>query len=345
MRKNIKNIAGSILFVAIAWVMFLMLTYALRPIEDGAGNRDAFSCFYAQQEDSLDIVALGSSSIYRFLNNPFLWEEYKMTSYNLATGSQPVGVYKWLLEEVQKTQTPDLVIVETRAYIKYTEDEELQDVRFRRVSDYMSYSWNRIKMINEYEQDWKKRWQLYFDIVFYHGQWEKFKFADFKYAENKLDAPMKGWGNVYKIQSVKPTGVFDDVKMQKIDEKREKDLIDFMEYCKSKEIEVLFVATPWMIDEESVSKNLHLEKLIEEYGFGFLDCNQYMDEIGLDLNADFYDKNHVNVWGAEKVTRFIGEYICNHYEMDSAHSAETTKEWDETAQIYRRKVEKAEAKD
>jgi len=341
LKKNWKNIIGSVIFVGIAVAMLTSISYMLRPIDDGAGNRDAFTGFYAQEKNSIDVIAIGSSSLYRFMNNPYYWEKFGVTSYNLATGSQPVETNDWIVREAIKTQTPQLVVVETRPYMKYTKKLRLSRIRFRRSSDYMKYSWNRIQMINDFIPEWKKRPQFYFDAMFYHGEWENFKPEDFKYADNEYDSPMKGFDIAYRTTPVECNTDVGSVEMQPMDEAMEKEVLDLIRLCKEKDIELLFVATPWAIDDETASKNLYMEKLVKENGYNFLDCNRYIEEMGLDFSTDFYDDNHVNWGGSEKVTQFIGDYIKENYKIETNYSQQTIKEWDEAVRYYYEEINRS----
>ena len=52
--------------------MLLTATYVLRPL-DRDFFRTKLTGFYAEEDESLDIVGLGSSALYRYVNAPLLW--------------------------------------------------------------------------------------------------------------------------------------------------------------------------------------------------------------------------------------------------------------------------------
>lgn len=338
MKQNLKNIIGSVVFLTLAVVMLVATSYMLRPI-DGGISRFVMSGFYAEDEDSLDIVALGSSSLYRFLNNPVLWEEQGITSYNLATSSQQTDVYQTLLKEAQKTQKPDLFIIETRSYITYFKTRKSQNIAFRRVSDNMKYSWDRIKLINEYEPEWSERLNLYFDLISYHGQWENLELKQVKYYDNEHKRPLKSWKNVYKVESFDPLLRPMEITPVAMEPQQEARLIELLEYCREEEIEVVFLATPWLCGEDVWGINKYMEGIITSYGYRFFDANLYVDEMGLDFATDFYDPKHVNMWGAEKFTSYFGKWLVENYEMDLTHSKSTKKEWNEVVKRNKEAIE------
>lgn len=339
--KKFRKIFGAVLFFAIGIVIFVLISYTLRPITTDFGRR-TFTGFYAEEKDSLDIVSLGSSAVYRYVHNPTLWEEFGWTSYNLGTPGQPLIVLEGLVDEIKKTQKPKLIIVETRKFtiVKEHETTENYEVNLRRVTDNMSYSMNRISLINKVVPDVEDRLTHYFDIGFYHDNWETVNMGSIKKMTNKHYSNQKGWGNILTEKPMARPNNENIEEEMPISQYAEDVLISFMNKCKEENIEVLFLATPWQINDEKQKKNNYLARIIEENGFRFLDCNLYFDEIGLNFDTDFYNKRHTNVWGAEKVTRFLGNYIAEHYSIETSHSDKIVEQWNNAVKANNENVEK-----
>lgn len=339
--KIIKKILGTVIFLGIGMILFAAVSYLLRPIENF--SREKVTGFYAEEKDSLDIVTIGSSAIYRYFNNPYFWSEFGLTSYNLATPAQSSFVVENLIEEVQKTQSPQLIIVETRRFL-FSDDTNQNKERLVIVYNNMKYSWNRVKLINSLLDTWPERINAYFDIVTYHDNWEQLTYEDLKYIDNEDAHELKGWKNINKVKEVKTPGIDMSGTSIPISETSEEVLVQLMEKCKEENIEILFVATPWKIDAERQLKNKYLSELIEENGFQFLDCNLYLDEIGLDFSKDFYNNKHTNMIGAEKVTEFLGNYILENYDINFGHSEEVNADWNHMLENYKVLAEKTRAK-
>lgn len=338
--KRLKKIIGTVIFFAIGIVLFVAVSYMLRPVTNDFFRKQVTG-FYAEEEDSLDIVTLGSSAIYRYFNNPYLWSEYGMTSYNLATPVQSIFFTEDLIDEVKKTQSPDLIVIEIRKFAG-TKEVSRNSERFPLVYNNLKYSWNRIELINSTVDDWSERFNAYFDIVSYHDTWEDFSSENLKYIDNENKHELKGWKPVSEVEEIEEPVMLDGDEELAIPEVSEEALIGILEKCKEENIEVLFVATPWGISEQHQLKNRYMGKLIEEYGFNFLDCNLYQEEIGLDYEKDFYNNNHTNLDGSEKVTKFLGKYIQENYDINTEHSEKVTEEWDKALSKYI--IEAAEAK-
>jgi hypothetical protein len=66
-------------------------------------------------DDPYDVVLMGSSHINGGIDPNVLWKQYGITSFNYATGGQPLDVTYYLLREVtlrEKKHTPAIVVVD-----------------------------------------------------------------------------------------------------------------------------------------------------------------------------------------------------------------------------------------
>ena len=91
--------------------------------------------------------------------------------------------------------------------------------------------------------------------------------------------------------------------------------------------------------------------IVESYGYDFKDYSHSYDEIGIDITHDFYNKEHLNIFGAQKYTSYLGGYITENYDINTEHSDEITAEWDHCAEYMKnacvtleKKTEKREHK-
>lgn len=328
--KKFKTLVATAVFLVIGVVLLIVTSYMLRPTDKNF-FRARVTGFYAEEKDSLDIIAFGSSAIYRYLDNPYLWEQQGYTSYSLATAGQPIFVLEHLIEEAEKSQSPQLLVIETRKFA-FTDDDEINESRLRLVTDNMKHSWNRISLINKTVPKWEDRLTYYFDLALYHENWENLSDKSLKYADNEKPNLLKGWSHVGRNKHLETPDVADITEESPISETSEKELLHIIEICKKKNIEVLFVATPWEITEVTHKKDNYIKRIVEENGCRFLDGNVYLDEIGLDYDVDFYNEKHTNSIGARKFTKFLGEYIRENYDIQSEHSQAVIDSWEKAVE-------------
>lgn len=362
-KESLKNIVGTLLFLTGALVMLISISYVLRPTDNGTG-RWRFAGFYGEEKDTIDVVTIGSSAMYRYFNNPIFWENYNLTSYNLCSAAQPVEIIGDLIEEARKEQNPQLFVVETRRFVKYddlrktkdkqeleeededelseNETEGVQNIELRRVTDNMKYSWNRFEMIEQnVGGDWQERLDYHLDIIRYHSNWENLSDMNaLKYYKNSKVNVKKGWSNNFIVKPKNPIGVLENREPLPIGKEAEEQLIKLLEKCRKEQINVVFVSTPWVANEEQRRRNIYLGELIESYGFRFYDGNEHIEEAGIDYATDFYNGAHVNVWGSEKFTRTFGKYLVENYNLETVHEKNVIKSWDECVVAYYKALEK-----
>lgn len=341
-KKQIKYIFGTAVFLAIAAVLLTLTTYVMRPT-DKDFFRARVAGFYAEDRDSLDVVGFGSSALYRYLNSPLLWKQQGITSYGIATAAQPVYVIPSLIDEVKKTQSPQLYIIETRRFTD-TDNEVIKENRLRQIADNMKVSWNRFKMVTELTEGFEDRLSYGFDLIKYHGNWENLTEESWEYLFNAKEHPLKGLSVNSRHKILSYLDVKDITGEIPITEKSEKELREIIEKCKKENLQVLFVATPWQVTEEEHQKDNYIKRIVEEAGFRFLDGNYYAEEMGLEYNVDFYNPKHTNAIGAAKFTTYLGNYIREHYDIKTDHSEEVAASWDKAAEKEEKEYEKAAEK-
>ncbi len=338
----IQRVLGSALFLAILAFSLIHITYLLRP-DDYGNYRWVFPEFYSMEKNSLDMICIGNSAAYRFINNPWIWENTGITSYNLSVGAMPMASYPYIIEEAEKTQSPELFIIEVRdALVEYNADDRL--IYAHRVTDGMNFSLVRDQTVRTLVpmQDFLN---TEFDLLMYHDNWENLTADQLAYIDNKEKLPMMGWDDVFRIEPMERPSSYEDVTWRgELDPEKEKALTRLLEYCRDHEVPVLFMESPCTLTREQAAMNNTIADRIAEYGFPFLNLNHYYDEIGLDFDTDYYNSCHVNSWGARKVTSFLISYLKEHYTFDTKHSSAVSKEWAEASayEIYR--LEKATAK-
>ena len=97
-----------------------------------------------------------------------------------------------ILDEVEKTQSPQLYIIETRRFTD-TDNEVIKENRLRQIADNMKVSWNRFKMVTELTEGFEDRLSYGFDLIKYHGNWENLTEESWEYLFNAKEHPLKGW--------------------------------------------------------------------------------------------------------------------------------------------------------
>lgn len=312
------------------------------------GVKERFVGFYAEEDNSLDMIIIGSSPVYPAYIAPKIWGEYGIAAYPISSNQQRPRAAIHLIEEVRKTQENPLFVFEMRQFTA-PESSMTENMAYTRgITDNMKYSLNRVKMIQELvpkaseveeSGDLVKiddRLSYYLDIFKYHTNWKTLilpkQIASYRYEDLH---PLKG----YEMNiEVGPSKLFDYSHITEempIPPEQEEILYELLEYLKENQLESLFIVTPYTMTKEKQMKYNYMEKILKEYGQEFINFNDYYDEIGIDFATDFYDfGGHTNALGAEKVTNFFMDYMNDNYQFEDKRGNEDYESWDRSYELW-----------
>lgn len=339
MKLVIKRIVATVVFVCILLGLITKAGFFVRPIDIDSDN---MSYLYKEDKDSLNVVCMGSSAMYRFWIAQQAYEERHFTSSLVTNAGQEIDAVPYLMGEVEKTQNVDLFVVEVRSPISdegYRIDDEFDEAvylsRFSFLVMGMKQSLNRLKLINnvlkENAQNTKFEWMI--PLLKYHDNMHKLTADQFVDRLNGVDKD-----EIY-------TKVTFHVNKQKAPVYEADDSITFPDHYK-KSIDniqkkadavgakVLFVSTPYIPNHSRAALQLQLSDYINQKGYDYLDMTDKIDEIGIDLDVDFYDENHANIGGAQKVTSYLAAYIADHYDLPDRLNKDQKARWEELCKTW-----------
>lgn len=337
---NRKQFIQSIIFIGIFTFLLVSVSYIVRTNGD---VKDRFSGFYAEENNTLDIVMIGSSPVFPFYSAPKIWGETGIAVYPLSTNGQRPAAMKYLVEEAEKSQSPSLYIFEVRMFTMGDEDLSENMAFTRGVTDNLKYSWNRIRAIRAMVPESEDRLSFYIDIFKYHTNWKMFAFlSEWENWRYHKASRLKGFYIRDDVgPRVKPEAGGMEGKLP-ISDEQEVILKDLLQYLQEKDFQALFIVSPYgEIMEEQQMFN-YMGDIIEEAGYPFVNMNDYYDEIGIIFEEDFADYgSHTNAVGAEKCTAFLENYLLEHYSFDDKRGDRRYTSWDKAYELWQVKLEEA----
>lgn len=105
--KSLKIIAFLLSFT----LLFITVSYAMR-----SGIHFPNIRYGMQPADTLDVVYVGGSSCFTFWAPMEAYARHGFTSYNFAHNAMQAQVEKYCIMEALKSQSPELLIVDVRAF-------------------------------------------------------------------------------------------------------------------------------------------------------------------------------------------------------------------------------------
>ncbi|MBR1471706.1 MAG: hypothetical protein IJ600_08705 [Lachnospiraceae bacterium] len=332
-KETLVNCIKAAVFTGIAAALFVPVSYILRPSIDN--RKQAFAGFYSEPQDSLDLVFMGSSSVYPYYALPYLWKEYGYTGGMLSTSIQRAENIPYLVKEAAKTQTPMLMVIEMRMFYRSREISDQEEVRFFNhvTVDNLKYSKNRFELI--YNTYLHTSVSDYVDFIRYHGGWKDFTPQDIRFWDYKDHDPYKGFAFNAEVDPQQPPLQYSDEEVLPLYDYRIEEIGSLMDYCGENGITPLFIYSPYCLDAEDQQMSDTMGAIIRERGYEYIDFNHLYEELGIDFATDFYNDGHVNIHGAMKVTDYLGRYIREHYGAAPAHPAEITAEWEADYAVWK----------
>ncbi len=305
----------------------------------------AFNGFYAEEENTLDGVYLGSSAAYRFWNPTRAYETEGISVFCLATPSQPIVLYPSLIEEVEKTQSPQVYVLELRDALRSA--DRMRGINIRRVTDNMKQSATRMQAIDaglafaeqgDNEVNLNKA-AYYVPLTrYFYG---KSTLGDASIKElllEKPQSPTKGFflgAGSHKSRSQEEPVYSKD--LQPLEPESRDAMEELLAYCATLDAEVLFVLSPYAEQDAQVMGMMNaLVQLVEESGYPILNFNtkKLAEELGIDWSRDYYNQRHMNLLGAQKYTDYLADYLVAHYDLEDHRSDAAYASWDEAYGYY-----------
>lgn len=340
MKKTVRWIFAAVVFVVIGLILFFNISEVLR--RKGGGAADMVHSFYDIEENTLDVLCMGSSHGYSAFQPNTLWNEFGLTSYVLCSQRQTAATTYYLLQEALKYQKPKVLFLESYYFFsakKYTDEAALRlaidAIRLGRVK-------------HEAIQDLlsghsKKEWLSYYlPFLKYHGRWNDLKNTDF-HSDNYL----KGSIFDFEVYPMEEPELPEDGR--EIPDVVYEYLEKVIALCEENEIQLVLFTAPYGYDDDlkgylkKQQINETLESYLEQQGIPYL-YFQKTKEAGIDFATDFRDYAHLNTNGAMKITRSLGKYITEHYALPDHRGDEAYQSWQEDYEAFQSRIDAMYAK-
>ncbi len=335
-KDSIKKIIGFILFFVIFIYSFIIVSYFFRL--NGIGYTNRYNVVGIKSEGPLDMVYIGSSEVFVYYNALQAYEEFGYTSYAMSTEGLNCDAIKYYVKEVLKNQRPSLFVIGVSPFLNYSTG--IDEGTMRKSTDSLDYDFDRFRLIEEYykrhDMTGVDKLSLYIDLIKYHTNYDAFSNSDaYTLMFNNSSNFLKGYLSMATWQYQTRVDGFVNENRIPIHEEAEDILRDLLDYLKSENLNVLFTISPYCMDGGTYAACNYILDIVNEYGYNGINTNAYYDEMGLDFEKDFYNSTHVNSLGAEKYTRFIGNYISTNYNLPNHHGEPAYYAWDFNSAQYK----------
>lgn len=300
MRKR-KWIVPVVIFLLIFFVGSYGAAWLLMPARTEYGA--TWETYRQEPRDSIDVLYFGSSLAYCNIVPGVIWEETGITSYVMAGPEQTIPITYSYIKETCRTQNPKVIAIEVTGmfYPQYASFTKANIT-------YMPLSLNRVEAtLNAAEPE--LRGGLLFPILDYHSLWTSVSLTDIKAHLNPGRDIFAGYTYLEKIEP--QSGI--TVRGYRADTENYARNLEYLqriyEYCQRHDIQLLLFITPTTgrVAEPALTQLKADIATLENAQF--VDFNDTISALNIEDSTDWYDFIHFNCRGAEKFSRYLGQYL------------------------------------
>ena len=293
--------------------------------------------YYASvAETNHDVLFVGDCEIFESFIPAILWEEYGISAYLRGGAQQLVWHSYYMLEDALRYETPKAVVFNVYA-LCYGEPQK--EAYNRMALDGMEWSSVKAEAIKASMTEEEDFLSYVFPFLRFHSRWSELTAEDFTYAWKDKPA-VSDSGYLMQTGIVPADTQADYIPEQLIDYTLPATAMAYLDkmrtLCAEKGIELILVKAPtnfwryhWYDEWDG-----QITDYAETHGLAYYNLIPKSAEIGLDMNTDTYDGGaHLNVYGAEKLTRYFGEILRD------THAIPDRRGESDTAAVWQRRVE------
>ena len=298
-----KTILKSILFFLPLGLILAVLGPLFLPKDNtfAAGRLETDpTVILSQAENTIDVLFLGDSEAYSGFVPLELWQNTGIASFVCASVDQKPYETLEFLKTALHQQSPKAVVLETNVL-------------------YRVYS--RMDLVEPTAQK-------LFPVLRYHDRWKSLSPRDLSVPEYTGAYPDRGYHLLTAADPLEDlTGYMAPMEeWEPLSKANRSSLQDLYNLCKENDIQLILYSIPSPANW-TVRRHNTMEDLSRELGIPYLDGN--LLDLGIDWQTDTYDRgDHLNYWGAVKVTRDLGRWFQENLPLPDHRGEASYEAWD-----------------
>ena len=334
-RRAVKIIAAVVAFVLVfaALQRLLVPKYASYALEGGLIRE-----YYDSPMDH-DVIFVGDCEVYANFSTIGLWEEYGITSYIRGSPQQLMWHSYYLLEDTLRhaARKPQMVVLNIMT-MQY--DEPQYEPYNRLTLDGMRLSPTKISAIRASRMDDEDWLSYFFPLLRFKDNWSELSSEDFRYFFKDPQVSVSG----FMIRSDTVPVDFIPDPLRRANYQFGENALEYLEsmvtLTREHDIELVLIKAPNLYPHWFDQWDEQIIAFAEENNLLYINFLEYIDDIGLDFSEHTFNAGlHLNVFGAELMSRYFGEILRDEFGLpDHRNESETAMHWHKMAEQYHRLI-------
>lgn len=356
----LKSCAKAVLFLFCCLLIVMGLSALLTPSFEP--QRTTIRGMYEQPRGSVEVVALGGSTLLDGFSPMRLYDKHGISSYNCCSFNQSPLISYWLLKEMLRLQgdSISLVVFDATALARETKKLSMSSYA-ERVSNQMPLSPVKIGFTRDMARELSgATWLEYLvPVLRFHSRWPSLNEDDFESLTTKTYSTFghgqrtqaasnltNGTAGKYtdsKNQAITAEYSFSKKKLAAVWNKKSLEYFDkIIDLCRENDIDILMMKTAWSKwgDKEHDSISL----LAKRRDIPFVDLSEpdIWKSCGMSYDTDYKDEKHPNVLGSLKISDWLGDYLEEHYDLRDVREDAISSRMNEDLARFNSTVENAQ---
>lgn len=334
-----KKCLSAVAFVLLLLVSLAVIYPALAWKDTTGGYRNNVQQLHATGEDLIDLAFVGSSHVYCGVNPALLWDEAGIAAFDLSVSSMDKVSTGYFLEELFKTQSPQVICLDLYALLY-----DRQDIRSNEYINYLALppSLRNLQSILEYGPQDPLAFVTRFPII--HSRYRELTAFDFVQYQPSLF----GRGNYYTfhVEAFEPQdGARTCTEVTQLSPQNQAWLDQMLALCREQDCQLITVVLPFWISPREQAIVNGAKAYLARQGVECLDMNQADAPDPFDYDRDFADVTHLNYGGARKATAWLLQELQARYDLPDRRGDERYTLWQQNSgyDLYQRRLQQLAA--
>ncbi len=328
-------LSAIVILVSLFFLQRLLMPKYMSDVVEGAMIAE-----YYDTEHDFDVVFVGDCEVYENFSPQVLWDEYGINSYIRGSAQQLIWQSYYLMEDTLRYETPDVFVFNVLS-MKY---DVPQNEAYNRMSiDGMEWSMAKVENIKASMTEEEEFLDYLFPILRYHSRWSEVGAEDVKYLFDADKVTFNGYYMRCDVLGVDPNAVpkgkplgnytFGDSCYEYLDK--------MVALCEEHGVQLMFVKAPSLYPYWYDQWEEQIEQYAKEHDIVYINYLELIDELGIDFSTDTYDQGlHMNLYGAEKLSKHIGEVLATECGVESRREEAHLEEvWDAARNEYQTEID------
>lgn len=252
----------------------------------------------------IDVLYLGSSGLYASVSPVRIWDQYKISGYNLSTSEHNFVSRYYRFKSLLSHTRIKIVVVDMSFLInqKSTPLSEYYEPYYKNTFNCLPTKAEKIEYLNNLNTEYPglETLEYWFPFIKHHNNWDK---ITEKEQERTLDDYKMGGLLDERTKEIEKNTIAKAVEFDDIELKYFEIMINL---ANENDIEVIGIMTPKAKFNKN-AQDAYIE-LSEKLNFTYFKMNDDGEYEGLDIDyeTDFYNEGHLNIKGNRKFSDYLG---------------------------------------